>query len=712
MFDSLSIRLKIVLLSGLCLLGVVALIVGMNIYQTNQNDDLVNDSSSRMLTASVQDLLQAKAAEQAVRVQKTFGETLTVVTALADQIKDMRTLAAKRELAPGTLREELNQSLKTAFERNGKVLGIWLAFEPNGLDGKDSEFANDAARQSNEIGRFATYWSRAGGESLNTIMVEEVMTKTTLNLSGTPYNVWYTCPRDSKRTCLLDPYADTVGGKEVLMTTISVPLLVDGKSIGVVGIDIALDALQAAAVNSQRDLFNNAGHMLIVSGTGVLAAYSVDAGKVGKNIGDTLGADGKDILQLLANGAPKILQQGDLIRAVYPVSPIADAKAWAVVIDLPKQVLLADSVKLQAVLDDAQQSGTIKALSVAVIAGVIGLLLMWLTASGVTRPINSVAQMLKAIASGDGDLTQRLHYSKQDELGELVSWFNRFLDKLQPTIAQIKQSITDARGTADQSSEIARQTSEGMQLQFREIDQVATASNEMSATAHDVANSASNAANAAKGADQSARDGMSIIERSTRDINQLANEVSKAVTEVEALAVNSEQIGSVLEVIRSIAEQTNLLALNAAIEAARAGESGRGFAVVADEVRNLAKRTQDSVEEIRLVIERIQSGTRGVVATMHSSQTQAHSNAGQIQQAVQALGKISDAVTVISDMNLQIASAAEQQSAVAEEVNRNVSAIRTVTETLTGQATESAQISSQLNSLTTQQMKLMDQFRV
>ena len=712
MFDTLSIRLKIVLLSGLCLLGVIALIVSMNFYQTNQNDELASAASSKMLTDSVQNLLQSKAAEQAVRVQKTFGENLLVVTALADQIKDMRNMAAKRSIEAGALREELNQSLKTAFERNSKVLGIWLAFEPNGLDGKDSEFANDAARQSNEVGRFASYWSRAGGTGLNTIMVEDDMTKTTLSLSGTPYNSWYTCPRDSKRTCLLDPYADTVGGKEMLMTTISVPLLVDGKSIGVVGVDIALDALQAAAVDSQRELFNSAGHMLIVSGSGVLAGYSVDASKVGKNIGETLGADGKDILQLLSGGTPKILEQGDVIRAVYPVSPINDSKAWGVVIDLPKQVLLADSVKLQTVLDEAQQSGTIKAVLVAIVAGLIGLLLIWLTASGVTRPINSVAEMLKAIASGDGDLTQRLHYSKKDELGELVSWFNRFLDKLQPTIAQIKQSITDARGTADQSSEIARQTSEGMQVQFREIDQVATASNEMSATAHDVANSASNAANAAKGADQSARDGMSIIERSTRDINQLADEVSKAVTEVEALAVNSEQIGSVLEVIRSIAEQTNLLALNAAIEAARAGESGRGFAVVADEVRNLAKRTQDSVEEIRIVIERIQSGTRGVVATMHSSQTQAHSNAGQIQQAVQALSKISDAVTVISDMNLQIASAAEQQSAVAEEVNRNVSAIRTVTETLTGQATQSAQISSQLNSLTTQQMKLMDQFRV
>ncbi|CRM48705.1 methyl-accepting chemotaxis protein [Pseudomonas fluorescens] len=712
MFDTLSIRLKIVLLSGLCLVGVIALVVGINIYNTNQNDQLVSDSSSRMLTAGVEQLLQAKAAEQAVQLQKTFNENLLAVTALADQIKDLRNLGAKRSLEAGALREELNQSVKTAFDRNTKVLGIWLSFEPNALDGKDSEFIDDKARVSNEKGRFSSYWSRAGGEGLNTVMVEADLTKTTLNLSGTPYNIWYTCPRDTRTTCLLDPYEDTVAGKPVLMTTISLPLIVDNKVIGVVGVDIALNALQADTDAAQKGVFNGAAHVEVLSSTGVIAAYSGEPAKVGKNLIDTLGAEGKEIVQLLADDRPMIREQGETIRAVYPVKPIADAKSWGVVIKLPKSVMLADNVKLQAVLDQAQATGTLKALLVAAAAALLGLLLIWLTATGVTRPINSVAAMLKDIASGDGDLTQRLAYAKKDELGELVNWFNRFLDKLQPTIAQIKQSITEARGTADQSSAIARQTSEGMQVQFREIDQVATASNEMSATAHDVANSASNAASAARGADQSAREGMSIIEQSTRDITSLAQEVSKAVGEVEALAVNSEQIGSVLEVIRSIAEQTNLLALNAAIEAARAGESGRGFAVVADEVRNLAKRTQDSVEEIRLVIERIQSGTRDVVATMHSSQQQAQSNAGQIHQAVQALGKISDAVTVISDMNLQIASAAEEQSAVAEEVNRNVSAIRTVTETLTGQATESAAISSQLNALASQQMKLMDQFRV
>jgi methyl-accepting chemotaxis protein len=297
-------------------------------------------------------------------------------------------------------------------------------------------------------------------------------------------------------------------------------------------------------------------------------------------------------------------------------------------------------------------------------------------------------------------------------LGELVQGFNRFLDKLQPLIRDIKLSITEARGTADQSSNIARLTSQGMQTQFREIDQVATAAHQMSATAQDVAQSAASAAQAAKGADQSTQDGLQIIAHSTRAIEHLAADVGQSMGQVQTLAANSVQIGQVLEVIRSIAEQTNLLALNAAIEAARAGESGRGFAVVADEVRNLARRTQDSIEQIRGVIEQIQGSTQALVTSMHSSHSQAQDSASQVQDAVAALQRISQAVLVISDMNLQIASAAEEQSVVAEEVNRNVAAIRQVTETLSGQADESAQVSTQLNDLATQQLRLVDQFRV
>jgi methyl-accepting chemotaxis protein len=414
MFDTLSIRLKIVLLSGLCLLGVIALVVGINIYNTAQNDELVSDSSSRMLTASVQQLLQAKAAEQAVQLQQTFGDSLVALTALADQVKDLRNLAAKRSLEPGALREELNQSLKTAFERNSKVLGIWLSFEPNGLDGKDSEFVDDKARASNDKGRFSSYWSRVGGEGSNTVLVEGDLNKTTPNLNGTPYNIWYTCPRDTRRTCLLDPYEDTVTGKPVLMTTIALPLLVDGNVIGVLGVDIALDALQATTDAAQKDLFSGKAHLEIISSTGLIAAYSGEPAKVGKNLIDTLGAEGKDIVQLLASDSRTVRQQDATISAIYPVKPITDAKSWGVVIKLSKAVLLADNVKLQALLDKAQASGTLKALLVAAVAAVLGLLLIWLTATGLTRPINGVAAMLKDIASGDGDLTQRLAYAKKD----------------------------------------------------------------------------------------------------------------------------------------------------------------------------------------------------------------------------------------------------------------------------------------------------------
>ncbi|WP_371858339.1 methyl-accepting chemotaxis protein [Pseudomonas sp. MPR-R2A7] len=251
-----------------------------------------------------------------------------------------------------------------------------------------------------------------------------------------------------------------------------------------------------------------------------------------------------------------------------------------------------------------------------------------------------------------------------------------------------------------------------MEQQYRQIDQVATASQEMSATAHDVARSAAQAAEAARDADQATRIGLEVIDRTTSGIEQLAKEIGNSMSQVESLAASSEKIGSVLEVIRSIAEQTNLLALNAAIEAARAGDAGRGFAVVADEVRSLARRTQESVEVTRNVIEHLQQGTEAVVGAMGNNKKLANGSVEQVSQAVVSLRQIENAVIVISDMNLQIASAAEEQSAVAEEVNHSVTSIRDLTSLLSDQAKESARISHSLDNLANHQQGLMDQFRV
>ena len=414
------------------------------------------------------------------------------------------------------------------------------------------------------------------------------------------------------------------------------------------------------------------------------------------------------------SGKTLVLDEPDSanVMLVVPFSPIPNASQWMTVIEVPRATLMASVAAMQQVMEQSNRRSVMVQVATGIGVTVAGTLLMGLLAVSVTRPIRRVSAMLEDIANGEGDLTRRLSAERRDEMGALVGWFNRFLDKLQPIIAEVSQSVLETRSTADQASSIATQTSSGMQQQLREVEQVATAAHEMSATSQDVARNASMAATAARNGDVAARSCKGTIETAAHSIQLLADHMSGAMTGVRQLADSSEKIGSVLDVIRTIAQQTNLLALNAAIEAARAGETGRGFAVVADEVRHLAQRTQDSVSEIQGVIESLQSGTREVVNAMQSQHRQADASAAQALEAVGALAHVSQNIEIMTDMNLQIASAAEEQSAVTEEVNRNVSAIRDVTGALVEQADQSARISQSLNDLANQQQLLMNNFRV
>ncbi|HBO3166768.1 TPA: methyl-accepting chemotaxis protein [Pseudomonas aeruginosa] len=708
----LSIQWKITLLAGLCLLGVVALLVGLSVYRMQHSSVLVKSDSTQMLDESARLRLEARGELQALRIQRYFMDAFQYGKGFSRQILFLRDQAQKRFLDAYDLREDLTRQVRTALAANPEVLGLYVVFEPNALDGKDELFVDQPALGSNDKGRFSLYWAQATpGQLESESMVESELADTSSGPSGAAYNAWYTCPKESAQPCVLDPYFDKVGERQLLMTSIAFPLELDGKVIGVMGLDINLSNLQALSEQGNRELYDGVGQVGILSPAGLFAGNSRDAGLLGKNLAKADPQHAGELLQLLAAGKSQLFNENDDLKVLQPLQPIPGAKPWGVLLEVPKSALLGPALALERQLDDMRREGTWVELGLGLGAAVLGLLVLWLTARGVTRPILGVAHMLRDIASGEGDLTQRLPHTGRDELGELAGWFNRFLDKLQPIIRDVKVSVRDARSTADQSAAISSQTSAGMQQQFREIDQVATASHEMTATAQDVARSAAQAADAARGADQATRDGLALIDRTTQSIDSLAANLTSAMGQVEQLASSSEEIGSVLEVIRAIAEQTNLLALNAAIEAARAGDAGRGFAVVADEVRNLARRTQDSVEQIRGVIEGLQQGTRDVVDAMHGSHRQAQGSVEQVDEAVAALQRIGEAVTVINDMNLQIASAAEEQSSVAEEINRNVAAIRDVTESLSSQAEESAQVSQSLNRLANHQQGLMEQFK-
>ncbi|HFN7145723.1 TPA: methyl-accepting chemotaxis protein [Pseudomonas aeruginosa] len=708
----LSIQWKITLLAGLCLLGVVALLVGLSVYRMQHSSVLVKSASTQMLDESARLRLEARGELQALRIQRYFMDAFQYGKGFSRQILFLRDQAQKRFLDAYDLREDLTRQVRTALAANPEVLGLYVVFEPNALDGKDELFVDQPALGSNDKGRFSLYWAQATpGQLESESMIESELADTSSGPSGAAYNAWYTCPKESGQPCVLDPYFDKVGERQLLMTSIAFPLELDGKVIGVMGLDINLSNLQALSEQGNRELYDGVGQVGILSPAGLFAGNSRDAGLLGKNLAKADPQHAGELLQLLAAGKSRLFNENDDLKVLQPLQPIPGAKPWGVLLEVPKSALLGPALALERQLDDMRREGTWVELGLGLGAAVLGLLVLWLSARGVTRPILGVAHMLRDIASGEGDLTQRLPHTGRDELGELAGWFNRFLDKLQPIIRDVKVSVRDARSTADQSAAISSQTSAGMQQQFREIDQVATASHEMTATAQDVARSAAQAADAARGADQATRDGLALIDRTTQSIDSLAANLTSAMGQVEQLASSSEEIGSVLEVIRAIAEQTNLLALNAAIEAARAGDAGRGFAVVADEVRNLARRTQDSVEQIRGVIEGLQQGTRDVVDAMHGSHRQAQGSVEQVDEAVAALQRIGEAVTVINDMNLQIASAAEEQSSVAEEINRNVAAIRDVTESLSSQAEESAQVSQSLNRLANHQQGLMEQLK-
>ncbi|MBW9259444.1 MAG: methyl-accepting chemotaxis protein [Candidatus Thiodiazotropha sp. (ex. Lucinisca nassula)] len=347
-----------------------------------------------------------------------------------------------------------------------------------------------------------------------------------------------------------------------------------------------------------------------------------------------------------------------------------------------------------------------------VIALAIGLLLNFLISRNIICSINRVADGLELIGAGDGDLTQRLPLAGGIELERLASGFNQFASETQSLVRKVADSSQQMNTFSTKLAEVAQASKATADQQDEAMRQVATAMTEMTATVKSVAGSAASAATAAENADHQAKHGSQVVDQTLQAIETLSQGVEQASNDMKALEEETAQVGVVVSVIKGIAEQTNLLALNAAIEAARAGEMGRGFAVVADEVRTLASRTQSSTREINDIIERLQEGARNTAGMMEGRRDDAVETLKQAAQAGTALEEITRVVADIRDMNVEIASAAEEQEAVSLEIERNTASVGALSQQNKSSTSQTEATGLEMQLISKQISQLVGRFKI
>ncbi|RON70585.1 chemotaxis protein [Pseudomonas fluorescens] len=477
-----------------------------------------------------------------------------------------------------------------------------------------------------------------------------------------PADAWFYSFLDSNQPRTLNIDNDGATGELALFIDLKVEQA--GKVVGVAGLGLSMKELSELIHNFS---FGERGKVYLVRTDGLIQVHPEAQFSGKRTLSEQIGADAAQSVmgQLSTSKAVAVTSSfqrdgEDFLAFSLPLRDLG----WTLVAEVPQSQIYAEARKAM------WMSGGI-GLAVAL----VGLaLIVWL-AQGLVRPIRQVTAALVAIGSGGGDLTHRLDSSRADELGDLARGFNRFLDSQRGMIGEVLTTSERLRTAVGQVAKVVENTAARSGRQQEMTDMVATAVHEMGLTVQEIAQNAGNAALASQTARDEAMQAREVVGGSIRHIESMSDEIGVAAGAVGELANQVASIDSVLAVIRGVSEQTNLLALNAAIEAARAGDMGRGFAVVADEVRTLARRTQASTDEIQQMIGSLKQGAENAVSSMRTGQAATGTGVESSQRTGASLTAITGQVERISDMNHQVATATEEQSAVTEEINRNVQGI-------------------------------------
>ncbi|HHX8312737.1 TPA: methyl-accepting chemotaxis protein [Vibrio diabolicus] len=467
--------------------------------------------------------------------------------------------------------------------------------------------------------------------------------------------------------------------------------------------------------------FESDGYFFAYDSQGVNTLHAIKPSLEGKNLYDLKDENGVAVIAGLIDAS----QKGDGFLYFSWHKPTIDAQApklgyaeylskWDWVLgtgvyidDIDQQVAMHRELKTQELKEH-----TLSAVLISVVGLIITSVLTSIVVSKGIQPLQHVAASLKDVAAGGGDLTARLKVESQDEVGEVAAAFNEFMDKLHPLMQDIHRSATTVQTVSQSLNTQTSKASGQMQDHCLETDKVVTAVTQMSMTAKEVASNTNATAQAIEDANSQVTEAQREVEQAIEGITELVREIDSTSDAISELSLQTEKITKVLDVIGEIAEQTNLLALNAAIEAARAGEQGRGFAVVADEVRSLASRTQNSTHEIGDMLKQLQNGVSRAVSTMSVSQKRGVKTAEESALIQQSLSSVHHSIGTIRDMGIQTASAAEEQSAVAEDINQNLVAIQQIVNNINETLQHAESISTQLSQSGTEIHGLVGNFKL
>ncbi|MEX5611429.1 methyl-accepting chemotaxis protein [Pseudomonas protegens] len=468
---------------------------------------------------------------------------------------------------------------------------------------------------------------------------------------------WYKAATGAQRTIVTEPYIAASSGK--LVITVATPVQHQNQMIGVAGADIDLSSV-SAIINSLN--FGGHGHAFIVSAEGKILIHP-DSKLVLKNLSEAY----PNATPNVSPGLKEVQQGGKTQFISFTHVNGVPSADWYV-------ALVLDQDTAFAMLSEFRTSAIIAmAIAVVIIISLLGMLIRMLM-----QPLHLMGRAMHDIAEGEGDLTKRLVIHGHDEFGTLGVSFNRFVERIHSSIREVSSATGQVNEVALRVVAASNSSMFNSDQQASRTSSVAAAINQLGAAAQEIAQNAALASQHSSDARSLAEDGQQVVDKTIAAMHQLSAKISSSCDNIETLNSSTVNIGQILEVITSISQQTNLLALNAAIEAARAGEAGRGFAVVADEVRNLAHRTQDSAQQVQKMIEELQVGAREAVGTMTESQRESENSVGIANQAGERLGSVTQRIGEIDGMNQSVATATEEQTAVVESINVDITEINTL----------------------------------